>query len=157
MTDLSRMRISNADRSGIIDILQRATAEGRLRLDEFDDRVTRALAAQTWSDLDPLIDDLPVVAEPEPVEDDEVGPAASSTAVHVGSVATLVAGAAAVSTSFWTPWGVLLGIVSAVLGAVLLLGPTEPSRGDRAAVLTGMVLGLLPSVFFLMLLLVLDR
>jgi len=157
MTDLSRMRISDADRNGIIDILQRATAEGRLHLDELDDRVTRALAAQTWSDLDPLIDDLPVVAEPEPVEDEEEGPVASSRAVHVGSVATLVAGAAAVSASFWTPWGALLGIVSAVLGAVLLLGPTEPSRGDRAAVLTGMILGLLPSVFFVMLLVVLGR
>lgn len=157
MTDLSRMRISDADRSGIIDILQRATAEGRLHLDELDERVKKALAARTWSDLDPLIDDLPVVVEPEPVEGDDDGRVASSTAVHVGSVVTLVAGAAAVSASFLTPWGVLLGIVSAVLGAVLLLGPTEPSRGDRAAVLIGMILGLLPSVFFVVLLLVLGR
>jgi len=156
MTDLSRMRISDADRNGIIDILQRATTEGRLRLDELDERVTKALAAQTWSDLDPLIDDLPVV-EPEPIEGDDDGRVASSTAVHVGSAATLVAGAAAISASFWTPWGALLGLVSAVLGAVLLLGPTEPSRGDRAAVLTGMILGLLPSVFFVGLLLVLGR
>jgi hypothetical protein len=155
MTDLSRMRISDADRSEVIDILQRATAEGRLDLDELDDRVSSALAARTWSDLDPLIDDLPVVAEPVPDEGDDE-PAASTTATHVGSVTTLVAGAVAIAGSFVTPWGALVGIISAVLGAVLLLGQQELSRWDRAAVLTGMILGLLPSVAFLMLLVIID-
>jgi hypothetical protein len=156
MTDLSRMRISDADRSEVIDILQRATAEGRLDLDELDDRVASALAARTWSDVDPLIDDLPVVAEPEPVEADDDPPAASTPATHVGSVATLLIGGAAIAGSFATPWGALAGIASAVLGAVLLLGPQELSRWDRAAVLTGLILGLLPSVAFLMLLVILD-
>ncbi|MEV6845025.1 DUF1707 domain-containing protein [Actinoplanes sp. NPDC051411] len=156
MTDVNRMRISDADRSEVIDILQRATVEGRLDLDELEDRVAGALAARTWSDVDPLIDDLPVAVEPEPVEADDDRPGAPTTATHVGSVATLVVGGAAIAGSFATPWGALSGIVSAVLGAVLLLGQQELSGWDRAAVLTGMILGLLPSVFFLMLLVILD-
>jgi hypothetical protein len=156
MTDLSRIRISDADRSEVIELLQRATAEGRLDLDELDDRVTSALAARTWSDLDPLIDDLPVVVPPEPEEEDDDQPRTSSAAVHAGSVVTVAAGALAIAGAFVTPWGALLGIVSAVLGAVLLLGPKELSRGDRAAVLTGMILGLLPSVTFIMFLLIID-
>jgi hypothetical protein len=155
MTDLSRMRISDADRSEVIDILQRATAEGRLDLDELDARVAGALAARTWSDVDPLIEDLPIPAEPEPAVDDDE-PLVTTPATHLGAVATLISGGVAILGSFATPWGALLGIVSAVLGAVLLLGPRELTRWDRAAVLTGMILGLLPSVFFLMLLVMLD-
>jgi hypothetical protein len=153
MTDLSRIRISDADRSEVIDRLQRATAEGRLDIDELDDRISAALAARTWSEIDPLVEDLPVVDASEP-DDPSV---ASSAAVRAGALATLGAGAISIAGSYWTPWGALLGVVSAVLGTILLLGPNELSRTDRAAVLTGMILGLLPSVFFMMLLVILDR
>ncbi|MFI6070612.1 DUF1707 domain-containing protein [Actinoplanes sp. NPDC051343] len=155
MTDLSRIRISDADRSEVIDILQRATVEGRLDLDELEDRVSSALAARTWSDVDPLIEDLPIVTE-EPAEEPDDEPAEPSAAMHAWSLATLAGGAVAVAGSFVTPWGALLGIFSTVAGASLLLGIRELTRGDRAAVLTGMILGLLPSVFFLMLLLMLG-
>jgi uncharacterized protein DUF1707 len=156
MTDLSRMRISDADRNDVIDRLQRATAEGRLDLDELDDRVAGALAARTWSDVDPLIDDLPVVFDQEPDEQAEDRPVKASPGVRAGSLTTLGVGAVSIAGAFVTPWGGLLGIVPAILGAVLLLGPSELPRGDRAAVLFGMVLGLLPSVFFLMLLVILG-
>jgi uncharacterized protein DUF1707 len=155
MTDLSRMRISDADRSEVIDILQRATVEGRLDLDELEDRVSSALAARTWSDVDPLIEDLPIVTE-EPAEEPDDEPAEPSAAMHAWSLATLAGGAVAVAGSFVTPWGALLGIFSTVAGASLLLGIRELPRGDRAAVLAGMILGLLPSAFFLMLLLMLG-
>lgn len=155
MTDLSRMRISDADRSEVIDILQRATAEGRLDLDELDDRVSSALAARTWSDVDPLIEDLPAPPEPEAdEEEDDDEPRAAINAVSVGSAATLVFGGASVLASFATPWGALVGFLSAVFGAILL--GQGLSRWERAAVLTGLVLGLLPSVFFLGVLVVLG-
>ena len=157
MTDLSRIRVSDADRSEVIDRLQRATAEGRLDLDELDDRISAALAARTWSDVDPLVEDLPFVDASGPDDEPDDPSAASSAAVRAGALATLVAGAVSIAGSYWTPWGALLGVVSTVLGAVLLLGPKELSRTDRAAVLTGMILGLLPSVFFIMLLVILDR
>ncbi|HEY0536416.1 MAG TPA: DUF1707 domain-containing protein [Actinoplanes sp.] len=155
MTDVNRMRISDADRSEVIDILQRATVEGRLDLDELEHRVAGALAARTWSDVDPLIDDLPVVAE-EPPEEPDDEPAVSSPAIHAGSLATFGLGAIAIAGCFWTPWGALVGILSTVLGAALLLGPKELSRGDRAAVLAGIILGLLPSVAFIMFLVIID-
>ena len=149
MTDLSRMRISDADRSEVIDILQRATAEGRLDLDELDDRVSSALAARTWSDVDPLIDDLPVPVEPE-ADDEDDEPPATTNALSIAAAATLVFGGAGALGSFVTPpWGALIGFLSAVFGAVLLAGKQELSRWERTAVLAGMVLGLLPAVFFL--------
>lgn len=161
MTDLSRMRISDADRNGVIDQLQRATVEGRLDLDELGDRITGVLAARTWSEVDPLLDDLPVVEEPtteEPEESDEPddSPEASPVAATVGSLATVALGAASVVGSFWTAWGAVLGLVAAVVGVLLLLGPGTLSRFDRWAVLTGTVLGLMPSGFFVMLLVILN-
>jgi hypothetical protein len=58
------LRVSHADRERVVDALQRHTAAGRLTLDEFGERVDRALAAVTRADLAAVIRDLPV--EPEP-------------------------------------------------------------------------------------------
>jgi hypothetical protein len=159
MTDVNRMRISDADRSEVIDILQRATVEGRLDLDELEDRVSSALAARTWSDVDPLLDDLPAMPEPEPDEDEDYDeePRGSSAVVNVGSLATLAAGGVALTSAFATPWGALFGVVSAVLGGVLLLIPQGLSRWARGAVLLGMILGLLPTVWFVLLLIALGH
>ena len=150
MTDLSRMRISDADRSEVIEILQKATVEGRLDLDELEDRVSSALAARTWSDVDPLIEDLPAAPEPEPDEEDDDDPPARTNALSVGAAATLVFGGAGALGSLATPsWGALIGFLAAVFGAVLLAGKQELGRWERRAVLAGIVFGLLPSVFFL--------
>ena len=150
MTDLSRMRISDADRSEVIEILQKATVEGRLDLDELEDRVSSALAARTWSDVDPLIEDLPAAPEPEPDEADDDDPPARTNALSVAAAATLIFGGAANLGSFATPsWGALIGFLAAAFGAVLLAGKQELGRWERRAVLAGIVLGLLPSVFFL--------
>ncbi len=85
MSDLSRIRVSDADRNHVIDRLQQATSEGRLSLDELDDRITDALAARTWSDLDPLVDDLPAAPEAAggeamPATEPSVSPAATRAA-----------------------------------------------------------------------------
>ena len=53
------MRVSDADREGVVRRLRRAVDEGRLTLDEFDERVVIAYAARTRADLDPLTADLP--------------------------------------------------------------------------------------------------
>lgn len=58
------MRASDADRERVADALQRHTAEGRLTLDEFDQRSTAAYAARTIGDLDVITADLPPLAEP---------------------------------------------------------------------------------------------
>lgn len=43
-----------------MDVLGRALGEGRLNMDEFDDRCGRVAEAQTHNDLVPLLSDLPV-------------------------------------------------------------------------------------------------
>ncbi|MEV0646571.1 DUF1707 domain-containing protein [Phytomonospora sp. NPDC050363] len=57
--DSERMRASNADREQVVERLRTALNEGRLNLDEFDERVSQAYGAQTYADLKPLLSDLP--------------------------------------------------------------------------------------------------
>jgi DUF1707 SHOCT-like domain len=54
------MRASDSDRERVVDILRGAYTEGRLTLEEFDERTTAAYAARTWSQLRELTGDLPV-------------------------------------------------------------------------------------------------
>ena len=53
-----RLRASDADRDAVAEVLHTAYAEGRLTMDEHDDRVSAALAAKTFADLSPLTEDL---------------------------------------------------------------------------------------------------
>jgi hypothetical protein len=59
MTDRS-IRASDKERESVVDVLRDAYTEGRLTLDEFEDRTTAAYAARTWDDLRELTGDLPV-------------------------------------------------------------------------------------------------
>ncbi len=63
MTDPD-LRVSHADREQVVAALQRHTAAGRLTLDEFGERVDRALVAVTCDELAAVTRDLP--ADPEP-------------------------------------------------------------------------------------------
>jgi hypothetical protein len=69
------LRASDADRQRVADQLKAALDEGRLTLDEYDDRVRDAYAAKTYADLKGPLADLPAVApesrsqlEPIPAE-----------------------------------------------------------------------------------------
>lgn len=53
------MRVSDAERAEVADRLASHFAEGRLDQAEFDERVSRAMAAKTVGDLRGLFDDLP--------------------------------------------------------------------------------------------------
>jgi hypothetical protein len=57
------MRAADADRRAVADSLRSALEEGRLDLDEYDERVRRAYAAKTYGELRPLVYDLPQKAE----------------------------------------------------------------------------------------------
>ena len=59
VVDGARMRVSDADRAETVELLQQALVEGRLDLDETDERVTAAFAARYDSDLRELLADLP--------------------------------------------------------------------------------------------------
>ncbi|RAJ69057.1 uncharacterized protein DUF1707 [Streptomyces sp. Amel2xB2] len=57
--DLPEMRASDAERERIADVLRDALADGRLDLDEFQERLDSAYRARTRGELVPLVRDLP--------------------------------------------------------------------------------------------------
>ena len=60
------LRAADSDRAAVADVLGRHMSAGRLTLDEFDERLTRAYAARTFGELDELTADLPAVEPPRP-------------------------------------------------------------------------------------------
>jgi hypothetical protein len=53
-----RLRVGHAERDAVAEILQEAAADGRLDMDELDQRLEVALQARTYADLEQLITDL---------------------------------------------------------------------------------------------------
>ncbi len=63
-----RLRVSDADRHPVAELLRVAAGEGRLDLEELEERLESAYAAKTFGDLVPLTSDLPVArTNPAPV------------------------------------------------------------------------------------------
>lgn len=56
------LRISDADRHQVAEILRRAAGEGRLDFEELDERLEQTYAAKTYADLVPITLDLPDAA-----------------------------------------------------------------------------------------------
>ena len=61
MDDRLKIRASDHDRQEVVDRLRGALADGRLKMDEFEDRMGRAYQAVTYGDLARLYADLPAV------------------------------------------------------------------------------------------------
>ncbi len=59
MTDRP-IRASDLERESVVDVLRDAYTEGRLTLEEFDERTSAAYGSKTWADLRELTADLPV-------------------------------------------------------------------------------------------------
>lgn len=62
--DPSRLRVSDADRHRVGELLREAAGEGRLDIEELEERLEAAYAAKTYGDLAPLTADLPVAQRP---------------------------------------------------------------------------------------------
>jgi hypothetical protein len=58
MTDRPILASDN-ERESVVDVLRDAYTEGRLTLEEFEQRTEAAYAARTWADLRELTEDLP--------------------------------------------------------------------------------------------------
>ena len=58
--DPSQLRISDSDRHQVAEVLREAAGEGRLDLEELDQRLDATYAARTYADLVPITLDLPV-------------------------------------------------------------------------------------------------
>ncbi|HEY6758972.1 MAG TPA: DUF1707 domain-containing protein [Baekduia sp.] len=56
--DLPELRASDADRERVADVLRHAAADGRLTVDELDERLDAAFAARTRAELDTLTADV---------------------------------------------------------------------------------------------------
>jgi Flp pilus assembly protein TadB len=59
------MRVSDADRNAVADMLSKHYGDGRLNQAEFEERLQQAMNAKTQSDFAGLFDDLPDLADPD--------------------------------------------------------------------------------------------
>ena len=99
------MRVSDRDRQAAAERLRLAMGEGRLDLVEYDDRLAKAYAAVTYSDLEPLVADLPPShAMAEPVS--PARPAAPPAPRPVSSAAHLPTALKVL----WTVWAAVVAI-----------------------------------------------
>lgn len=90
------MRVSNDDRERVARVLHDSMAEGRLTVNELEERLDKVYAAKTFGDLEPLTRDLPVAHQgraltapqaniPAPVNNRIGGRATSSSAIAIMS------------------------------------------------------------------------
>lgn len=64
--DQRHLRVSDADREQAAEVLRQAAGDGRLTLDELDERLATAYAAKTYADLESVTTDLPGPGVPAP-------------------------------------------------------------------------------------------
>ena len=89
--DPTQLRVSDEDRHKVAEILREAAGDGRIDLDELDERLEQTYAAKTYADLVPITIDLPAHNQQHPVAKSpaprrEVLPATSS---HNSSIAVM--------------------------------------------------------------------
>jgi hypothetical protein len=66
-TDPAAMRISDEDRHKVAEVLRNAAGEGRIDLDELEERLEATFHAKTYGELVPITVDLPVAGQPFPL------------------------------------------------------------------------------------------
>jgi hypothetical protein len=134
--NLGRYRASRADREHGIGVLQAAFVQGRLTKDEFDTRLSQALAARTYADLAAITADIPAVLTPARRPAQVFTPTREAVVWSTGAMFLAVT---LMSSRFLPPGYFLLvaGIVFAVVfaaGAQLLYSRHEQRcRGHRPA------------------------
>jgi hypothetical protein len=55
----NRLRAADSDRDRVAEVLRQAAGDGRLTLDELDERLGQVYAARTYAELEPITRDLP--------------------------------------------------------------------------------------------------
>jgi len=83
------MRASDDDRQQVVDRLRGALADGRLKMDEFEERMGLALQAISYGDLAPLCADLPAAGPMSAPEAPRQTLSAPSRALRRGALADL--------------------------------------------------------------------
>ena len=89
-TDPALLRVSDADRHQVAEILREAAGDGRIDLDELDERLEATYAARTYADLVPITMDLPAHPAPAaPVQRPTSSPLVVAGPDHENHVAIL--------------------------------------------------------------------
>lgn len=86
------LRASDADRERVAKILHEAMSEGRLTIDELDERLQGVYQAKTLGELVPFTEDLPVTPEqtaPIPQQAATLSPRIGGTALSSSAIAVL--------------------------------------------------------------------
>ena len=90
------MRASDADRERVANVLREAAGDGRLTMDELDERLDAVYAAKTYAELEPITHDLPATGTGYTPA---VSPSAGADPARFGGQATS-AGAVAILGGF---------------------------------------------------------
>jgi Domain of unknown function (DUF1707) len=125
------LRASDSDRDDVVERLRSATAEGRLRVSELEQRLEIAFRARTYGELDPLVADLPAAPTPLPARRRRPGlPVLAGATLALGVFLSALdaaattgferfhAGVAAGSSSHATPNGFYHAGPADLLGAI---------------------------------------
>ena len=125
--DAPDVRASDADRERVIGTLTAAYVYGLVTKDEFDARVSQALASRTYAELAVITADIPAGLAPAPPQLRHAparagGPAAADTTARDRAIMaiTIVAGLALVASLFASP----AGVAGLPLAGLLVLGGT---------------------------------
>lgn len=82
----ARMRISDDDRHRVAEFLRESAGEGRIDVEELDERLGQAYAAKVYADLVPIVADLPGSSPVVPVHRSTAAPRQAGHLGQVGSV-----------------------------------------------------------------------
>lgn len=143
------MRAGDGDRQAVADRLKAALDEGRLDINEYDERLQQTYAAKTYADLDGLLADLPgtvpprqaqVAPYPAPAAQPPSAPRSHHPLAWVGSYGGVVlvcvviwaisSASSGHLTYFWPVW-TLIPLILGVFGN--LSGQGGRRRPDREA------------------------
>ncbi len=132
MSDLSSLRVADADREQLIDELREHAGAGRLTSEELEDRIGDAYRAATRADLDAVRADLPVSStsvkraltkRKAHLRRRLVQEAGGSMGVSLLSVGVWVASGP--TGDFWPGWVIGVTLLPVVRDAWRLLGPAS--------------------------------
>jgi hypothetical protein len=105
------MRVSDSQRQRVIEELRRHCVDGRIDVDDYTERVERAMSAATLEELDKVLGDLPYLRIPDPYR--EASPAERprkrlvAALVVLVSVVVVVAAVVLAVAASWV-WAVVL-------------------------------------------------
>jgi hypothetical protein len=130
MSELSSLRVADADREQLVDELREHAVAGRITSDELEERIGGAYGASTRADLDVLRADLPVsstsvklalIKRKGQLRRRLLQEAGGSVGVSLLSVGIWLASGPA--GSFWPGWVIGVTLLPVVRDAWRLLGP----------------------------------